>query len=815
MTELDKLIEQLGEFAKTPLGQEAVAAAKLGVGVAQDQGKKPTCRADAPVSDFQIPNGPSASQPATENLKFERADWTSFRTVEGLQQKAGVAQSKLRRLVLKELADNALDTGARVRIGQLPGGGYFIEDGGSGIEGSPEEIARLFSIARPMISTKLLRLPTRGALGNGLRVVAGAILASEGSLVVTTRNRRIELRPERDGSTTVVTVTPVDFPVGTRVEIGFGPAVPEDADALRWAAVALKMTLGQSYQGKSSPWWYDAPQFHELLSASGAAPVRELVARLDGCTGGKAGEIVAEAGLARMACNALSRDQAVRLLEVARDNAREVKPGRLGAVGPELYPKGAYSVSSGVALFGAARPRAQIPFVVEAWAAESPEMELLVCVNRTPVTGDIYAAREKREIDVFGCGLHHTVAEAPKVSNFVVLLNITTPYMPITSDGKEPDLNPFFDEISNAIAKAVRKARRPDAKAEGTSQKDIVLDNLDDVIADVSGEEGYRFNARQLFYALRPIVMNEIGEELKIDNFTGIITDYENENGEIPLMYREPRGSITHPHRDETITLGTLMVEEYERPEWNFNKLLYIEKEGAQEALKQNRWGERHDCSVMSSKGFSTRAARDLIDKLVEHDEPVEVFCATDADSSGGMIYQTLQEETKARGARKIMIIKLGLEPWEAVAMGLEVETVEETKRRKPVADYVRKREDGPHWESWLQTHRVELNAMTTPQLIEWLDRKMAEFGSGKLIPPPQVLERDLADRIESNVRAAITERILSEAKIDDQVAAAVAAIRTPDGAELANDVERLFEQQSDREWRDAVEAVANRLTGQ
>jgi hypothetical protein len=28
----------------------------------------------------------------------------------------------------------------------------------------------------------------------------------------------------------------------------------------------------------------------------------------------------------------------------------------------------------------------------------------------------------------------------------------------------------------------------------------------------------------------------------------------------IPLMYREPRGSITHPHRDETITLGTLMV---------------------------------------------------------------------------------------------------------------------------------------------------------------------------------------------------------------------------------------------------------------
>ncbi len=158
-------------------------------------------------------------------------------------------------------------------------------------------------------------------------------------------------------------------------------------------------------------------------------------------------------------------------------------------------------------------------------------------------------------------------------------------------------------------------------------------------------------------------------------------------------MYREPRGSITHPHRNETITLGTLMVEEYERPAWTFNKLLYIEKEGAQEALKQNRWMERHDCAVMSSKGFSTRAARDLIDKLVEHDEPVEVFCVHDADASGTMIYQTLQEATKARGARKIKIINLGLEPWEAVEMGLEVETLEDAKtRQKPVADYVRER---------------------------------------------------------------------------------------------------------------------------
>jgi hypothetical protein len=36
------------------------------------------------------------------------------------------------------------------------------------------------------------------------------------------------------------------------------------------------------------------------------------------------------------------------------------------------------------------------------------------------------------------------------------------------------------------------------------------------------------------------------------------------------------------------------MVEEYERPAWTFDKLLYIKKEGFSEALKDEEWGERH-----------------------------------------------------------------------------------------------------------------------------------------------------------------------------------------------------------------------------
>jgi hypothetical protein len=84
---------------------------------------------------FEKSDAWSASLPALENLQFERQDWSLFRTVEGLQQRAGVPKRLLRRLVLKELADNGLDENATVHIGVLPrDGGYFVEDEGRGIE---------------------------------------------------------------------------------------------------------------------------------------------------------------------------------------------------------------------------------------------------------------------------------------------------------------------------------------------------------------------------------------------------------------------------------------------------------------------------------------------------------------------------------------------------------------------------------------------------------------------------------------------------------------------------------------------------------
>ena len=61
--------------------------------------------------------GASASRPArpkSPEFTFEREDWTLFRSLSTLSQKAGVPVHLLPKLVLKELADNALDAGGMV-----------------------------------------------------------------------------------------------------------------------------------------------------------------------------------------------------------------------------------------------------------------------------------------------------------------------------------------------------------------------------------------------------------------------------------------------------------------------------------------------------------------------------------------------------------------------------------------------------------------------------------------------------------------------------------------------------------------------------
>lgn len=194
----------------------------------------------------------------------ELDDWQQFRSLDTLPSKAGVSRDKLSMLVAKELADNALDSGSKCNVGELPDG-FFVKDDGPGIEGTDEDIASLFSMRRPLRTTKMWRLPTRGALGNGLRVVAGLVCATNGDLVVSTRGRKLRLLPQyNDGHTKYEHLGPVRVK-GTMVEVTL-PGMSDNS--LVWAKRALLMSEGKDYDGNASPWWYCSESFRTLVNSS-------------------------------------------------------------------------------------------------------------------------------------------------------------------------------------------------------------------------------------------------------------------------------------------------------------------------------------------------------------------------------------------------------------------------------------------------------------------------------------------------------------------------------------------------------------------
>ena len=126
------------------------------------------------------------------------------------------------------------------------------------------------------MSTKRLKLPTRGALGNGLRVVAGAVLSTGGSLTVGTRGRLLAVTPQPDGTAAVENLGPWERP-GTMVEIRLGPALERprtggDRDDAWWAYRATTLaSLDRRYKGKSSAWLYTSEAWHDLLQVKDEA----------------------------------------------------------------------------------------------------------------------------------------------------------------------------------------------------------------------------------------------------------------------------------------------------------------------------------------------------------------------------------------------------------------------------------------------------------------------------------------------------------------------------------------------------------------
>jgi hypothetical protein len=618
-----------------------------------------------------------------------------------------------------------------------------------------------------------------------------------------------------------------------------------------WANIAIMLARNgkPEFQGRPSPHSWDAEHNYFMLHAVPPdTTLREFVAQFDGCSSMALSRRLTECfGRSRL-CNSFSKKEADELLMIMQSAARPIDAQRLCPLGKDAWEglEDGYFCEPGFFRTGTRAPFGHIGFLVEVFVRlerhssdENPLVEAL-CVNRTPSAIPVSCVRQKgREVHLF-MGESGIALDLPR-AELRLGINITTPYVPLISMSKAPDLHPFRRAIRNAAETAARRAHRRsprilDGPAKKQTRVDLVLEILPDATARSGSNGRHQYGQRGLFYKVRePFRLRMPGIELKWDYFTTIITDYENEHGDIPGLYRDNRGRFYTP-RIGSKPLGTLVVAAYQRPPWMYAAVLFCEKEDHLGILEQDGFAERWDCLLVASKGFASRAARDLIDLIAAtaNDEPVRVLAIHDGDAYGTLIMQALQEATKARGARSIQIIDLGLNPWDERAQSLEHETgllEEEEKKnkgtskepdRKPVADYVRTRDrhnllegiDEPNWEEWLQDNRVELNAMTSQELIDWVEEGFISHGIEKVVPPVNVLDETLRADLKDRINEQLREEVLRNAQawMDEQGALRLGAIDLPDAGYIKDAISEHFARQPSHHWKDVIKEIVKTL---
>ena len=151
--------------------------------------------------------------------------------------------------------------------------------------------------------------------------------------------------------------------------------------------------------------------------------------------------------------------------------------------------------------------------------------------------------------------------------------------------------------------------------------------------------------ARQVYYAARPLIEERTDKPLSYAYFSQtLLPNYVNEHGVGWNIVFDDRGHFLEPHTETVIGLGTLGVRGYlskthelrfaksgfdpasivtHGPNGRFGAVLYVEKEGFMPLFERVQLAERYDIALMSSKGMSVTAARELVDQLSQRGVPL------------------------------------------------------------------------------------------------------------------------------------------------------------------------------------------------
>ena len=300
-------------------------------------------------------------------------------------------------------------------------------------------------------------------------------------------------------------------------------------------------------------------------------------------------------------------------------------------------------------------------------------------------------------------------------------------------------------------------------KVPRTTQKAAAWSIMEECYRAVSGPRNLPAKVRQIFYQARPKVMAQTDDkELQYDYFSqALLPNYIEEYGchDWNVVY-DARGHFEEPHTNRRIDCGTLEVRNYLQaiqepsigaaefsdanvnvigPAGGFSAVMYCEKEGFDPLFKAVDLINRYDLLIISNKGLSVTAARQLIDTVCGKND-LPLFVLHDFDFDGFKIFGTLQRDTRRyQFANVVETIDLGLRL--ADIAGLEREPAAATKMSPQTRrDQLTNNGATDAEIAILLNERVELNAMTSDALIAMIERKLKAYRLKKVIPDDGVL---------------------------------------------------------------------------
>jgi hypothetical protein len=366
-----------------------------------------------------------------------------------------------------------------------------------------------------------------------------------------------------------------------------------------------------------------------------------------------------------------------------------------------------------------------------------------------------------------------------------------------------------------------------------TTIKDAAWEVMPEAYAKASSSGRYPAHARQVFYAARGPILRLVTEADALDSnyFTqSLLPEYMREHPETGTwdVVFDARGHLTEPHTGIVVPLGTLDVREYLRsttdqieplavprfaeghlptrgPTNRYSAILFIEKEGFLPLFRQVQLAERYDIAIMSTKGMSVTAARQLVDTLCTR-EGVPLPVVRDFDKAGFSIPYSLKSDTdRYTFTHAIRVVDLGLRLTDVEEWGLESEPVYYKSYPEQLLRNRGATEDEIEFLCGYDRYgqRVELNAFTSENLIKWIEQKLAENGVKKVIPDAETLE--VAYR--RAVAIEYTNRELS--RIGDEAAKVAAAARVPN--DLGDRVAAAFRKHPELPWDRVVADIAAR----